>query len=139
MAKAWKIAPGEGADQWEMCRDKKCIALGWRKLKNYRKYGSEKEILDVLGGGPGDGSGAAQSIWRFAREIHPYDLVVANNGRSRIEGIGIVTSDYLSPRSRKNPSDNEWLPHARLVDWVITKPYYDTLPAKLSSVGFNPT
>ena len=33
MSKVWKIAPGEHADTWEMCRQEACIALGWRKLK----------------------------------------------------------------------------------------------------------
>jgi hypothetical protein len=119
MAQVWKVAPGEGADHWEMCHEKGCILIGWRALRNYRKFKSQKAILRALGGGPGDGAGAARSIWRFANEVKPFDIVVANQGRGRVVGIGVVKSDYLSPRSPKNPGKSKSLPHARLVDWVI--------------------
>lgn len=119
MAQVWKIAPGEHADHWEKCHKRGCILIGWRALKDYRKFKSQKAILHALGGGPGDSTGAARSIWRFANEIRPFDIVVANQGRATIVGIGIIKSDYLSPSSPKNPSDSERLPHARLVDWVI--------------------
>jgi hypothetical protein len=122
MAQVWKIAPGEHANHWDMCRDGNCILLGWRRLRDYRKFKSEKAILRVLGGGPGDGSGAARSIWRFTHEVKPFDIVVANQGRAAVVGIGIVKSDYLSPRSPKNPSQSKWLPHARLLEWVIDQP-----------------
>lgn len=134
MAQVWKIAPGQHADHWEMCRDRGCILIGWRALRDYRKFKSKKAILRALGGGPGDGSGAAQSIWRFTNEVKPFDIVVANQGRAAIVGIGIIKSDYLSPRSRKNPSSSKWLPHARLVEWIIKQPidlepYFFGMPA----------
>lgn len=122
MVKAWKIAPGEGASHWEMCREKKCILIGWRQLKDYRKYKDEKQIRRALGGGPGNGTGAARSIWRFVRKIQPSDVVIANRGRSSIVGIGVVKSQYLPPKSPKNPSESKGLPHARLVDWVVHQP-----------------
>jgi hypothetical protein len=119
MSQAWKIAPGEHAGHWDMCRDRDCILIGWRALRDYRKFKSEKAILHALGGGPGDGSGAARSIWRFTNEVKPFDIVVAIQGRAAVVGIGIIKSDYLPPRSPKNPSQSKWLPHARLVEWVI--------------------
>src|SRR6266478_4622486 len=119
MAQVWKIAPGKHADHWDMCRDRGCILIGWFTLRDYRKFKSEKAILRALGGGPGDGSGAARSIWRFTNEVKPFDIVVANQGRAAVVGIGLIKSDYLPPRSPKNPSQSEGLPHARLVEWVI--------------------
>jgi hypothetical protein len=122
MPQAWKIAPGKHADHWTMCRERGCILLGWRALRDYRAFNNQKEIVNALSGEPGDGAGAARSIWRFANEIKPLDIVVANRGRARIVGIGIVKSDYLPPNSPENPSVSERLPHARLVDWVIDEP-----------------
>jgi len=61
-------------------------------------------LLRALGGGPGDGKGAVLSIWRFTREMQPGDIVIANNGRSSIAGIGIVGSDYLPPGTSGNPN-----------------------------------
>jgi predicted Mrr-cat superfamily restriction endonuclease len=105
-----------------MCREKKCILLGWRQLRDYRKYKDEKQIRRALGGGPGNGIGAARSILRFVEEIQPSDVVIANRGRSSIVGIGVVKSEYLPPKSPKNSSESKGLPHARLVDWVVQQP-----------------
>jgi len=70
---------------------------------------------------------------QFTREVKPFDIVVANQGRAAVVGIGIIKSEYLPPRSRKNPSQSKLLPHARLVDWVIKqpidlKPYFFGMP-----------
>jgi hypothetical protein len=119
MAKIWKIAPGRNAMIWEMCRQTHCIALGWRQLNDYRKYKNVKQIVKVLGGGPGDGVGAARSILKFTNEIEQGDIVIANDGRSRIVGIGTVESDYIPPNDPMNPSNDEWMRNVRLVDWVI--------------------
>ncbi len=122
MGNVWKIAPGRAASHWGMCRSLGCIALGWRRLNDYNTFSSEEEIQRALGGGPGDGVGAAQSIWRFAHVVQPSDLVVANQGRSRAVGIGVVRSEYLPPGSPKNPSMSKRLPHARLVNWIVDLP-----------------
>src|SRR5258708_33316143 len=134
MARVWKIAPGEHADHWEMCRQRGCIVLGWNSLKDYEKYKTVNAVLNALSGEPGAGKGAASSINQFTYKIKPFDIVVANNGRSRIEGIGIIKSEYLAPSSPKNSSDSDWLPHTRLVKWVITQPidlepYFFGMPA----------
>lgn len=122
MVQVWKIAPGGHADHWAMCHEKGCILIGWRYLKDFRKFKTELQVLRALTGGPGDGSGAAKSIWRFTHEIQSEDMVVANNGRSGVVGIGIVRSQYLPPSSSKNPSESILLPHARLIEWVIDQP-----------------
>jgi hypothetical protein len=122
MAKVWKIAPGQGAEMWDECRDNDCIVLGWKKLKNYRPFGRNKaKIVGKLGGGPGNGKGAATSIIRFVHDIGEFDVLVANDGRSRVEGIGIVTSDYLPPGSLRYPRKGSRYPHSRKVEWIITK------------------
>jgi hypothetical protein len=61
-------------------------------------------------------------VWHFAKKVHPKDIVVANKGRGRVVGIGVITSEYLGPGDPKNPSKHEWLKSARLVDWRITDP-----------------
>src|SRR5262249_31425296 len=48
MVKAWKIAPGQRASDWPMCRDLGCIVIGWRELTNYGKFNSDKEVLKAL-------------------------------------------------------------------------------------------
>jgi hypothetical protein len=125
--KVWKIAPGQRANNWPMCRDAGCIVVGWKDLTDYREFSDWKEVLKALQqaygrGAKGAGKGAAKTIWRFGHVIKSPDIVVANKGFNEIVGIGRITSEYLAPSSRQNPSQNEYLPHARLVDWIIKKP-----------------
>lgn len=122
MAQVWKIAPGEHAVEWDMCRERHCIVLGWRALHDYKRFGNDRSaVARVLGGGPGNGFGAAGSVLRFAYEVKPADVVVANRGRTAVVGIGVVNSGYLRPSSRTNPSRSEEYPHARGVDWIIDR------------------
>lgn len=129
MVQAWKIAPGEGAEDWELFRDHGCIGLGWQ-LADYSRFGSEVEVLAALEqeygkGKKGYGAGAAKIVWRFIKEVKPQDIVVANQGYNRVVGIGVITSEYLTPTSKQNPIRNDATTHrhhVRLVNWLITKP-----------------
>ena len=123
MPRVWKISPGEYADHWDMCVERQCIVLGWRQLRNYKRFGDDKAaIVRALGGRYGNGKGAARSILRFAYEIRRSDIVVANQGRSTVVGIGLIRGDYLRPGSPTNPSNSRWFPHARRVDWIVSRP-----------------
>src|SRR5581483_4635565 len=69
-------------------------------------------------------------IWSFVKKIQPGHVVVANNGLSRVEGIGFVTSGYLHPNHPKNPRRNKrYHRHMRCVRWLIHEPI--DLPRKL--------
>jgi hypothetical protein len=126
MPKVWKIAPGSQARAWPECQEGRCILFGWRELGDHSRFENEMAVRKAMKkaykrGEPGTGRGAAQSVWRFANEVQPKDIVVANCGRSSAVGIGIIQSDYLPPGAAKNPSKHEWLHSARLVDWRITE------------------
>lgn len=115
----WKIAPGEQADLWPQCQEKKCIAIGWSKIGDFRQYQSEKDIATALGVANDDRSQNAKTIWRFTREVASGDIVVANRGRSNVVGIGLIVSDYIPPEDPRNPNLSRL--NARLVDWKITE------------------
>lgn len=130
MAQVWKIAPGERAEDWELFREYGCIGLGWLEDSDYRDYRSEGETLAALEvkygkDVPGYGAGAAKMIWQFVHEVKLHHVVVANDGYNRVVGIGVVDSDYLPPKSAKNPIRRDITTHrhhVRRVDWVITNP-----------------
>jgi hypothetical protein len=130
MVKVWKIAPGYLAEDWELSREHGCIALGWTRLPNFAKFRSHEDILRALikahpaGDEEGNREGAARSIWYFVRKVEPGHIVVANNGRGKVVGIGRITGDYLSPKSSENPIRNDeriWRRHARRVEWMIVQ------------------
>lgn len=125
----WKVAPGKNAKHWQQCRDGGWIGLGWLKNADYRTlktFAEVKAALDAAGAGDG-----TFSILQFAWEVKPGDIVVANKGLKRIVGVGIVTSDYISPRDANNPSQTKDLPHARRIDWRVMQEV--ELPKKLFS------
>jgi hypothetical protein len=128
----WKIAPGEDAEDWDHCQQYRCIGLGWMALPNYRHFENWRAVRAALKKAypkkpNGNRDGAARSICYFAHDVQECNIVVANEGRSRVIGIGVVESDYLTPRAAANPipprrsDDDMWRRHARCVDWRITQ------------------
>jgi hypothetical protein len=126
---AWRIAPGERAEAWELSRERGCIALGWKGIKDFRRFGSRQELDAYLKrererSGHGRGSMGAEFIWRFVHEVAVGDIVVANMGQSRVVGVGRVTGDYLPRDAPDNPVRGEAYPHARTVDWLVDAPVF---------------
>jgi hypothetical protein len=122
MANVWKVAPGENAYMWDACLDSGCTTINWLTDRNFNDFGTKAEIKHALSKKK-DGHGGAPYIWKFVHEMRVGDVVVANNGLSRVEGVGRVTSDYLHPDHPKNPRKRE--PnhrHVRLVNWLVKKP-----------------
>lgn len=121
----WKVAPGRGASAWEMCRANNCIVIGWQELTgpDFRQFASKREIEQALAN-VGLPKGGTDSIWNFAQEIKPNQLVVANQGLTDVVGIGIIRSDYIPRDDPQNPSQDTALPHARRVEWRITEPVH---------------
>ena len=116
----WKVAPGRNAEFWDDCRSG-YITINWCNRRNFTGA-SEQQIRRALPK-TGDGSGGTHSIYKFVNEIKFKDVVVANNGLSRVEGIGFVESNYLHPDHRNNPrrkmKDNR---HLRIVNWLVAEP-----------------
>jgi hypothetical protein len=51
-------------------------------------------------------------------------VIVANDGLSRVVGIGLCTSDYHSPFDKENPCGELYnYLHVRKVDWQIKQPF----------------
>jgi hypothetical protein len=124
MVTVWKIAPGEGASVWEDCRQRSCITINWLNGKDFSLFRNKREVRRALiKVDPRDGIRGAPSIWQFTREVRQGDVVVANDGLSRVVGIGMVTSGYLPPDHPRNPNrQQDYHRHARLVDWLVDKP-----------------
>lgn len=113
----WKISPGRNAVEWPEWKANGIAAIGWPKLgdvsgldrdgfddrcrkaaaedpKNYRKSGMDQ-------------------VWRFS-QIRPGTRLVANDGTTRVLGIGTVTGLYrFVPGAHK--------PHQLPVRWDDTR------------------
>jgi len=120
VANAWKIAPGEKAWVWEECSESGCITINWLNEANFLDFTSKHELTRALVKAKAGGEGGAPFIWHFVHDIKKKDVVVANDGRSSVVGLGIVTSDYLPPKHRKNPRrGSTYHKHARRIKWLV--------------------
>jgi len=124
MTTVWKIAPGRRAAVWDDCHDRKCITINWLNQTDYSLFATKEEIKRALiKAQEGKGGGGAISIWRFTREVGQGQVVVANDGLSRVVGIGLITSGYLPSEHSRNPNRKQtYHRHARLVDWLVDEP-----------------
>jgi HNH endonuclease len=132
MARVWKIAPGDNANNWDVFRANRCIGIGWLPESDYRDFPDASEALAALEEvhGPnakGHGKGAADMISAFVGSIDVGHIVVANNAYNEVVGVGVIKSDYLPPTAKKNPLRNDESTHrhhVRLVDWIVTRTAY---------------
>ncbi|HVS06361.1 MAG TPA: AAA family ATPase [Candidatus Dormibacteraeota bacterium] len=92
-----KIAPGRDAILWDECREGGFICVGWDKVGDLGRFGSEGEFkeeftaqyLDEYKGSQAATSLKAGEVWTL-RELEPGDLVIANKGISHVLAIGTV-------------------------------------------------
>lgn len=97
MVNIWKVTPGEQAFLWEECIVNQCIALGWENEDGYKKYKSLEELKKIYG------KNDANAIWDFYHEMNLGDVIIANLGIDTVLGIGVVDSDYIDPKDKRNP------------------------------------
>jgi hypothetical protein len=127
MPQIWRVAPGEGGEWWDECRENRCIVIGWseaaKKAPNndFRQLSDLEKLFEEVYKG-GEGAGGHWQVRMFVHEIQPGDIIVAKRGRNEVIGIGIVTSDCIPPGHPDHPLGNKHeFRHARKVDWRITE------------------
>jgi hypothetical protein len=123
----WKIAPGEDAKYWEMCKECGCIVVHWISDVDFRSYPDQKAIKEALIKA-GQKKGGVKQIWEFTHEMRIGEIVVANKATDTIVAVGKIASEYLAPDNPENPSRDPQFRHTRKVRWIIDKPI--TLSAK---------
>ncbi len=92
----WKIAPGEDAWQWAECRDGGFIALGWDELGDLSELSEEElqgQLEELRPAHPDWGAQGPEQAWQLSR-IRTGDRIVANQGTTKVLGIGTVTGSY---------------------------------------------
>jgi 5-methylcytosine-specific restriction protein B len=93
-----KIAPGRNAELWDDCLRNGYMRIGWDEVGDLREYESRTQFQarfaeayaqTYRGNGPKI-SEKANEVWTLM-ELQPGDIVIANQGTSRVVGIGTVT------------------------------------------------
>lgn len=113
----YKIAPGDNASNFQNCVDNSFISLGWGDLGNLEQYNDFNELKNafVKKGYYNQHKSVitrkANEVWDFYN-LQPGDLVIANNGTSKIVGIGVVNEEGY-----KYNEDFGRYPHTVGVNW----------------------
>jgi 5-methylcytosine-specific restriction enzyme B len=110
----WVMAPGENARLWSECVENRIISFGASEIGDLSQYSSKEEATEAIKkiyhkerNPTNDGLAA----YEFAHVMKPGDFVFAKKGRTRIIGLGKVTSDYMHDENRSD------YPNYRTVDW----------------------
>ena len=107
----WKFAPGENGIMWDEFYKEGIIAIGWDNLKDLNEYTTES-LAEALEVEEADNSNQVWNIENF-RDASIDDVVIANKGKSKALGIGVITSEYEFAPKRKEYK------HIRRVEWLI--------------------
>jgi 5-methylcytosine-specific restriction enzyme B len=107
----WKIAPGENGIYWDEFIKESIIAIGWDDLGDLNKHTTES-LSEALGV---DNPLMSNQIWNIEnfRDASIGDVVIANKGKSKALGIGVITGEYKFDNKR------EKFKHIRKVKWLI--------------------
>jgi len=109
----WKFAPGENGIFWDEFYKESIIAIGWDDLTDLKSYTTET-LAEDLGVEDSDNSNQIWNIENF-RDASIGDVVIANKGKSKALGIGVITGEYeFKPERKENK-------HIRKVKWLINQ------------------
>lgn len=113
-----KVAPGEGAEDWDACLREGMICLGWDNIEDLRDFEDKKQFRSRFDELYGDRyvtkskrTAKANEVWKFF-ELEAGDIVIANNGKSRVLAVG----EIVEPGYEFKPERAKYR-HAQRVKW----------------------
>ncbi len=111
----WKISPGKNAVYWDEFYKEGIIAAGWDTLEDLNNYSSSEDLLEALND---TDAGSTNTLWNIEnfRDAGIGDIVIANKGKKKAIGIGVIIGEYYYDEKRK------YFKHCRKVDWITDKP-----------------
>jgi hypothetical protein len=114
--KYWLYSPGGNADHWDEFYDVNIMAIGWDKLGDLKQYKSKDEIRDALHRTNGDNKRKPNKVaanYEFVNTMQIGDIIIVKQGRGKLLGYGVVTSDYFYDEKRGSYKS------CRNVDWKL--------------------
>ena len=112
----WLYSPGENAYLWDEFYQGGILGLGWDEIGDLSQYKSRDEIKKALVdayGGTGSKKNDVSANDDFLNKIKIGDVIIAKKGRGELLGYGVVTSDYIFDKNRKNYQKT------RKIEWKI--------------------
>ncbi len=94
----WKIEAGAEPWQWEACRERGFLGIGWEEtgdLSGITREEFNTRWEEASRSRKGLTDAQREQLWSFATVVKPGDVVVANRGTGEVLGIGTVTGPYF--------------------------------------------
>lgn len=109
----WKFAPGENGNHWDEFYEFGIMAIGWKDIGDLNSYTTE-ELANALNV---ENTSSSNQIWNLEnfRDASIGDIVIANKGRSKSLGIGVIEGEYFYDDKRSEYK------HTRKVKWFINE------------------
>ena len=93
--KIWLIAPGEGAEYWDVCIENGIICIGWDVPDEYFNIDDYDEFKAKLKNYNYSNKTMSQ-IWKFLKKVSKGDIVLAKKGAQKVIGVGVIESEPAS-------------------------------------------
>ena len=113
-----KIAPGRDAEYWDDCLKGGYVCVGWGATGDLREFDDKKQFRARFEEVQGPKyttknkiTEKANELWKLV-ELEPGDIVIANQGKSRVLAVGEVVEPGYEFRA-----DREKYPHTVRVKW----------------------
>lgn len=94
----WLYAPCHNAEQWDNFYNEGIMAIGWGETGDLRDHASREAIKEKLRAEWNRPESPALfpslALWQLLHEMKIGDVIFVKQGRKKIVGRGIVTSDY---------------------------------------------
>ena len=118
-----KVAPGHNGQFWKACREGGYICVGWDEIGDLKQFESKDEFRQLFSEkypdySPGKATEKANEVWTLM-EMQPGDIVLANQGTSKVLGRGRV----IEPGYVWRPERGEWAFHTVAVEWEDLAPW----------------
>lgn len=121
----WLFAPMDSPRLWDNFYSEGTIALGVNALDDLKKYTSKnaiKEMLQSAYGADRNYKHIGNAIWQFANEMQVGDIVYWGNGVDKILGRGIIKSEYMFEKSRKEHRNMRSVSWTHKGEWLPSSP-----------------
>ncbi len=94
----WIYAPGGQASEFARDRELGLARVYWDEITDIRSYATREALFAALQEQRGKDAPSpihdSWSLWRFAREVKPGDIILARRGLRTIVGVGEVSEPY---------------------------------------------
>jgi len=121
----WRIAPGSSEiydEVWDEFKKESYVGIGFTNGNDkvdFSEFKNKFAINHHLNNNLFVSKDSTDMVWKFIKWIRKGDIIIANKGRSKLAGIGIVTGDFMSQTDNKSKNDFG-LNNIYSVDWIFT-------------------